>query len=86
MIPACNMTHEVWGPNDGCREFMAEPDAIIECGQPAIGVQVIREFYPPDLTNPHDEGLAVQVIWYCLDCERPTSATPYCDILFDSNY
>ena len=81
MRPACNYVHEIWGPNDGCREFMTEPDAVVECGQPAIGVTVIREFFPPDISNPHDEGMAIAVLWHCLDCPPVTGGTPYCEIL-----
>lgn len=27
----CEITHEAWGPHEGCREFMAEPD-VFPCG------------------------------------------------------
>lgn len=33
----CFKVHEVWGPHDGCREFMARPDTFL-CRQPATHV------------------------------------------------
>jgi hypothetical protein len=66
-IPGCVMEHEIWGPHEGCREFMAEPEAIVVCGGPAIGVVVIQD----------DQTDEVHVLWYCLDCEPPVENMAY---------
>lgn len=36
--PTCDYEHELWGPNEGCAEFMDEPEAVVTCGKPAVRV------------------------------------------------
>jgi len=32
---ACYHAWEAWGPHPGCKEFMTQPEAIIQCAEPA---------------------------------------------------
>ena len=43
----CEFYWEAWGPHPGCKEFMQEPEAIIQCADPAAYV-VVGEQHGPD--------------------------------------
>ena len=40
----CEHVWEAWGPHEGCREFMTEPEAIVQCDEPATVVITGLEF------------------------------------------
>lgn len=63
--PTCDHETAVWGPNEGCKEFMDEPDAIVRCEFPAVQRVVLRHFYPPDVSDPTDTGEEDEVVHFC---------------------
>jgi hypothetical protein len=42
----CDAVHEMWGPHEGCREFMTEPEAIVRCDGPVTHYAVIEHGSP----------------------------------------
>ncbi|WP_158884056.1 hypothetical protein [Amycolatopsis anabasis] len=60
-VVLCENEHEDWGPNEGCREFMTSPAAILPCTGQAIAV-----FTPvPNLYDP--EPTPMRLCAYCAE-------------------
>jgi hypothetical protein len=68
----CDFLHELWGPHEGCREFMTEPEAVLRCGQPAVRLQLVEFASPegPEREELHscaqhsvEEGPFTRIIW-----------------------
>lgn len=32
----CDFYYEVWGPHEGCAEFMEGPEAVVTCDKPSV--------------------------------------------------
>jgi len=45
--PVCEHEQELWGPHEGCAEFMGAPEAIVQCGKPATRIYFLT-FHGPD--------------------------------------
>ena len=39
VMMTCQAVEEMWGPHEGCREFMDEPEAVVFCGEPAVAIE-----------------------------------------------
>lgn len=66
----CDYEHELWGPHEGCREFMDGPEAIIPCNNDAT-----RVFHVTDHTPFGDEDEDV----YACD-EHDITDDMYCTV------
>lgn len=44
--PGCDYEHDLWGPHDGCKEFMTEPEATVRCDEPATTKYIIVTHTP----------------------------------------
>lgn len=43
----CEYVQEMWGPHEGCREFMTEPEAVVCCTNPATRIYIVEHHVPP---------------------------------------
>lgn len=70
----CELELEVWGPNEGCREFMTEPEHVGRCGKIAV------ERVTVDLTGPGPDEITRET-FNCCDEHRYPDGLPGEDIV-----
>lgn len=63
----CDVVHEVWGPNEGCKEFMDVPEGF-RCSNPAAHVMAFES------RNPAFPG--VNVVYFCEPCYQHEDLHP----------
>lgn len=55
MSKPCSYEYELWGPHEGCKEFMTEPEALIHCDTPpAFNVVAIDHYAAHFLGTPEN--------------------------------